>query len=86
MKMLPAAVLCISLAGCTAPVEQTELPEIVRAATREEQTEALGKQPDPSEDMCPPLPAIPDGASKFQGRLFTLTLIALYEQCARSKK
>ena len=85
--MLPAVALCISLAGCsTLPVQQTELPEIVRAATREEQAEAIGKQAEPSEDMCPPLPPIPDGASKFQGRLFTLTLIALYEQCARSKK
>lgn len=37
-------------------------------------------------DKCPPLPTLPDNATRFEGRVFTLTLIALYEQCAKSKK
>lgn len=35
---------------------------------------------------CPPLPHLPPGATRKEGRVHWLTVIALYEQCAESKR
>jgi hypothetical protein len=37
-------------------------------------------------DSCPPLPELPDNATRAQGRLHWLTIIALYEQCAKGQQ
>jgi hypothetical protein len=37
-------------------------------------------------DECPPLPTLAKDASKFELNLWTMTVIALYEQCAKSKR
>lgn len=37
------------------------------------------------EDRCPPLPLLKEGATRFENRIWTLTIIGLYAQCAASK-
>lgn len=38
--------------------------------------------PPPPKRACPPLPQLPANASRLEGRVHWLTVIALYEQCA----
>ena len=35
---------------------------------------------------CPPLPELPRNASRVEGRVHWLTVIALYEQCAKGRQ
>ncbi len=37
-------------------------------------------------DPCPPLPELSDNATRTEGRLHWLTIIALYEQCAKGRQ
>ena len=36
--------------------------------------------------MCPPLPQLSQEATRFERQVWALTIIALYEQCAKSKQ
>ena len=80
--------VCSMLAGCL-PLQQDAVLERAQIEnTRVEQMleQASAKPSPPSDDGCPPLPTLPENPTRFEGRLFTLTVIALYEQCAKSKK
>lgn len=86
--MTPALYLCSLLAGCT-PLQHID-PVVEQARVENHRVEqmleqASAKPPVPDEN-CPPLPTLRENPTRFEGRLFTLTVIALYEQCAKSKK
>ena len=79
IRMTIAALICASLVACSAqPVAVSMVPAV------EPVVEQPREQPD--ESQCPPLPKLPAGATQERKQLFTLTLIALYQQCAESKK
>jgi hypothetical protein len=82
MNMTPVIVLAC-LAGCgTLPHPDTELLKLI-----DQQNERVERMLPPTtvkDHACPPLPEIPADASLTERKLFTYTLIALYEQCARS--
>lgn len=86
--MTPALYLCSLLAGCT-PLQQAD-PVVEHARIENTRVEQMLEQASaraPVEnDACPPLPKLPENPTRFEGRLFTLTIIALYEQCAKSKQ
>lgn len=78
-----ALIACALAAGCV-----TQPTKVDREAAVEvqvvEQEPVQRHDPEP-ETQCPALPAIPDKATRFEGRLWTLTVIELYKQCAASK-
>ena len=49
---------------------------------------ACATQPPPVPKVadCPPLPHLPFGATRAEGRSHWLTVIALYERCAASQQ
>lgn len=82
--------ICTMLAGCL-PLQQDAVLEQARIenARVEQMLEQASARPSPqsdNDDACPPLPTLHENPTRFEGRLFTLTVIALYEQCAKSKK
>lgn len=91
MKIMNTLLICYALAGCTAMDDKGKWLDALRREN--DRVEAMVKQPtkaveadEPGENKCPPIPKIADDATRFEARVFTLTLIALYEQCAKSKK
>lgn len=82
--MTATLVLAACLTACGVfppPAEPPIEPPVVDTQYRREADEV-----DPTPDPCPPLPRLSKDATRFESRVWTLTLIALYAQCAESKK
>lgn len=76
--MITAILLCLPLSGCAvAPHDHEEIRKMLR-----EEITALENSREPTE-ACPPIPVLAPNATPFEHRVFTLTVIALYEQCAK---
>lgn len=79
--MVAALLLCLPLSGCAvAPPDQITIRQLLRDEIRQMDDERE------STEACPPLPRLSEQPTPYERRLFTLTLIALYEQCAKNKK
>lgn len=73
---------CLTACGVFPPAAEPPFePPIMEAQYHREPDEV-----EPVPDPCPPLPRLAKDASRFESRVWTLTLIALYAQCAESKK
>lgn len=82
MNMSAALIFCAMVVGCTAVHPDAE---ILRTIAQENERVERMQNPEKGH-ACPPIPEMPADADKTEARLFTYTLIALYQQCAKSKR